>query len=137
MNKLSRLLQEYMSNEELSVNDIANRIDVPPSVIHRVVYNQSIDIDTLLKVTDLISVPIEEILDIKNDKNEILKQTVWVLSIEPDFSKLFGDSARGIRRGDTEKRVLAEVAAYTMYKINQIADNVKDEKTNMFDRQDK
>ncbi len=62
MNKLSRLLQEYMSNEELSVNDIANRIDVPPSVIHRVVYNQSIDIDTLLKITDLIGVPIEEIL---------------------------------------------------------------------------
>jgi transcriptional regulator with XRE-family HTH domain len=125
MNKLSRLLQEYMTNKELSEKDVAQRIGVNRSVIRRVVNNQSIDIDTLLKITDLLGVPIEEILDIKEDEDEILKQISWILSIDPNLSEFFGDIARGILKGDYEKRTLAEVAAYTMYRLNQKIENAE------------
>ncbi len=133
MKKLSCLLKEYMANEELSVKDIAQRIDVNPSVIHRIVNNQSINIDTLLMITDLLRVPIDEILDIKEDEDEILEQIIRVISIEPNFSEMFGSISRGIIKGVYEKRVLAEVAAYVTYKLNQKIENADYENTNKVD----
>ncbi len=115
---LANLLKDYMINEKLSVKDVAKRIDVNPSVIQCVINNQPIDIDGLLKITDLIGVEIDEILDIKEDEDEILKQIIMIISVDPNLSVIFGDIARGVRKSVYEKRVLAEVAAYVTYRLN-------------------
>ena len=63
--------------------------------------------------------PVESVLDVREDSDDILEQIVTVLSIEPELSEVFSEIAKGLSDGTVDRRVLAEVAAFAHYRLGQ------------------
>jgi DNA-binding Xre family transcriptional regulator len=109
-----------MDIEDLSVRRAADKIGVSHSTVARAANGETVEVDTLVKICDFLGVPIEDILDVKETPDEIVRQIAMVLSIEPELSQTFGDIARGIREGRFDTKVLAEIAAFAHYRLDQM-----------------
>lgn len=119
MNKLASLLRERMDIENLSVRAAAEKIGVSHSTVARAVNGETVEVDTLVKITDFLGIPVESVLDIKDSPDELLEQIVMILSIEPELSRVFGKIARKISNKEMDPKVLSEIAAFSAYRLQQ------------------
>lgn len=117
MNKLAELLRKRMDVENLSLRETGEKIGVSHSTVARIVDGETVEVDTLVKICDFLNIPVETVLDIREEPEEILQQVVMVLSIEPELSQIFGDIARGIINKEVDRKVLSEIAAFASYRL--------------------
>jgi len=119
MNRLADLLRQRMDAEGLTVRDAAQLIGISHSTVARAANGETVEVDTLVKICEFLGVPVESVLDIREDSDDILEQIVTVLSIEPELSEVFSEIAKGLTDGTVDRRVLAEVAAFAHYRLGQ------------------
>jgi len=133
MNRLSELLRKRLDTEGLSVRDAGQMIGVSHSTVARAVNGETVEVDTLVKIADFLGVPVEHIIDPKDNPDDVLEQIVMVISIEPELSRVFGELAQRIIDKKIDKKVLSEVAAFTAYRLQLLEQesSVVAEKTEM------
>lgn len=117
MNRLSELLRKRLETEGLSVRDAGQLIGVSHSTVARAVNGETVEVDTLVKIANFLGVPVENILEPKDDPDAILEQVMMVISIEPELSRVFSEIAQKIVDKQLDKKVLSEVAAFAAYRL--------------------
>lgn len=117
MNRLSELLSKRLETEGLSVRDAGQLIGVSHSTVARAVNGETVEVDTLVKIANFLGVPVENILEPKDDPDAILEQVMMVISIEPELSRVFSEIAQKIVDKQLDKKVLSEVAAFAAYRL--------------------
>jgi transcriptional regulator with XRE-family HTH domain len=117
MNKLSELLRKRMDTEGLSVRDAGKRIGVSHATVARAVNGETVEVDTLVKISQFLGVPVENVLDVKEKPSELEEQIMMVLSIEPELAQVFSELAEKIVNQKIDKKVLSEVAAFAAYRL--------------------
>jgi transcriptional regulator with XRE-family HTH domain len=117
MNKLSELLRKRMDTEGLSERDAGKRIGVSHATVARAVNGETVEVDTLVKISQFLGVPVENVLDVKEKPSELEEQIMMVLSIEPELAQVFSELAEKIVNQKIDKKVLSEVAAFAAYRL--------------------
>jgi transcriptional regulator with XRE-family HTH domain len=117
MKKLAELLKERMDIEGMSLRQAAQKIGVSHSTVDRALSGETVEVDTLVKIAEFVGVPVENILDVKTNPDEVLQQIVMVTSMEPKLMETFAELAQGVLDGTVDRAVLAEVAAFASYRL--------------------
>jgi transcriptional regulator with XRE-family HTH domain len=118
MEKLARLLQERMDQEKLSVRKAAKLIGgVSHSTVARVLNGETVEVDTLIRISDFLKIPVAELLDLQEGPNELIKKIRKLVSREPELGVVFKKIADGIAEGSVDIKVLSEVAAFAAFRL--------------------
>lgn len=116
---LSDLVQRKMEAENLSLRSAGDQAGVAHTTIDRIIKDKSVDFDTIEKVCGWLGVPVTTVLDIQKDDRKILDQIASVLALSPQLAGVFSELAERVIAGEVDSGVLAEVAAFTSYRLNQ------------------
>jgi transcriptional regulator with XRE-family HTH domain len=108
-----------MDIEGLSTRAVADACGVSHSTIARAANGETVEIDTLIKITEWLGVPVETIINVSDNPDEVLEQIVMVLSVEPELSSVFGEIARKVSAKEMSPKVLSEIAAFASYRLQQ------------------
>ena len=110
--KLASMLRDRMDMEGLSVRDAGNLIGVSHSTVARAVNGEAVEIETLKKFCSFLGVPVENMLDLKDDNNELLNQILRVITIEPELAEVFIEIGQALGDNKLNKIILNEIAAF-------------------------
>jgi transcriptional regulator with XRE-family HTH domain len=116
---LAELLQKKIEAEGLTYREAAEEIGAAHSTLQRALRGGTMSVENLLRMCDWLQLPVEVVLDIREKPDRILDQIVTVLAISPELSDVFADIAEGVSEGTVDKSVLAEVAAFAAYRLEQ------------------
>lgn len=119
MDKLAEKLRERMDLDGMSVRSAGQKIGVSHSTVARIVHGEAVDVDTLVKVCDFLNIPVESVLDVREEPEESLRDLNLVISTEPELSQVFHKIAQGIINDEIDKTILAEIAAFANYRLEQ------------------
>lgn len=117
MNKLSELLKKKMKVDKMSLREAADEIGVSHSTVDRAIKGKTVEVDTLVKISEFVGVPVESVFDVRTDSDEVLEQIVMMTSMEPELMKIFAEIAEDVLTGKIDKSVLGEVAAFASYRL--------------------
>lgn len=115
--RLEEILKERMEMEGLSLRSAAEKIGTSHSTVARAVNGETLDVDSMKKICDWLGVTIDDVLDVKEEQEDIYRQIAAVISIEPEFERVFQEIFDGIENGSLSKEVLREVAAFASYRV--------------------
>src|SRR5450759_1153919 len=116
---LPKILLEKMRDRDMSLREVAREIGISHTTVARILDNKAADIDTLDAVARWMNVPLVSILDLRLQGDDVVDQVRLAMSLYPELANVFRDILQGIISGDVEPRVLADVAAYTVFRIQQ------------------
>jgi transcriptional regulator with XRE-family HTH domain len=116
-NNLSDLVRRKMEVENLSLRAAGDKVGVAHTTIDRILRGLSVDLETIEKLCAWLGVPVTSVLDIREDSHEIIDQIASALALSPQLSVVFGELAKRVLAGEVEATVLAEVAAFTSYRL--------------------
>jgi len=119
MKKLAKLLRQRLDAEGLSVRDAGELIGVSHSTVARAVNGEEVKIDTLTKICDFLGVPVETILNIRGEKDELMDRIVTVISIEPELAEVFSEISKDLTEGRINSNILFEIAAFAQFRLHQ------------------
>jgi transcriptional regulator with XRE-family HTH domain len=112
------LVRRKMEQENLSLRSAGEKAGVAHTTIDRILKDRSVDFETMEKVCLWLGVPVTSILDIRQDNQEIMDQVASVLSLSPQLAGVFSELADKVISGEIDANILAEVAAFTSYRLN-------------------
>lgn len=116
--KLSDLVHRKMEAENLSLRAAGEQVGVAHTTIDRILKDKSVDFETIEKVCDWLGVPVATVLDVREDSQEIMDQIASILALSPQLSGVFSELAEKVISGEVDPSILAEVAAFTSYRLN-------------------
>jgi len=122
MEKLAEKLKERMKLEKLSLRAAAKQIDVSHSTIDRVLKGETVEVDTLTKISEFLNVPIDDLIGQSKEIKERFDRISNLFSIEPELAEVLDRIAQGIKTGDIDKKIITEVSAFTAFRIRHYTD---------------
>ena len=123
--KLANMLRDRMDMEGLSVRDAGKLIGVSHSTVARAVNGEVVEIETLKKFCSFLGVPVESMLDLKDDNDELLNQILRVISIEPELAEVFIEIGQALGDNKLDKIILNEIAAFSHCRLDYLKKNDK------------
>lgn len=119
MEKLARELRRRLDLEHMSLRDAGQAMEISHSTVARAMQGYAVDIATMVKMCEFLNVPVESVLELRDEPENSLKNLNFVLSTEPELSQAFYEVAVGIVHGEIDKKILAEIAAFVRYRLEQ------------------
>lgn len=114
---LSDLVRRKMEADHLSLRAAGIEAGVAHTTIGRVLKEESVDLLTLEKVCDWLSVPVTSILDVKDEDSELLAQMASAVALCPELSEVFSEIADLVLAGEIDQTILSEVASFASYRL--------------------
>jgi transcriptional regulator with XRE-family HTH domain len=119
MEKLARLLQERMDQEKLSVRKAAKLIGgVSHSTVARVLNGETVEVDTLIRISDFLKVPVAELLDVEEGPRELIGKLRKLVSFEPELGEVLSKIEDGIINGEIDMKILSEISAFAAFRLD-------------------
>ncbi len=119
MKKLARLLQERMDQEKLSVRKAAKLIGgVSHSTVARVLNRETVEVDTLIRISDFLKIPVAELLDLEEGPRDLLGKLRKLVSFNPELGEVLKEIEEGIIDGEIDMEILAEIAAFASFRLH-------------------
>jgi transcriptional regulator with XRE-family HTH domain len=115
--KLSDLVRRKMDAEHLSLRSAGAEAGVAHTTIDRVLKEESLDLETLDKVCQWLSVPVASVLELDDQRSDLLDRITEIVSMCPELSDVFSEIADKVMRGEIDQTILNEVAGFASYRL--------------------
>ena len=116
---LSEIVERKMKKENLSLRKAAAKAGVAHTTIDRILKQESVEFETLKKVSDWVGIPVSSILDTGNEKFEVMEEIAKLFAMNPEFSQVFSEIAEKIKIGDLDANILAEITGFASYRMHE------------------
>ena len=118
MEKLADKLKQRMEMEDLSLSAAAKQIGVSHSTIDRIIRGETVEIDTLIKISEYLNTPVEEFLGDAKVTSERMERIANLFSMEPELADVMDKISKGIKTGEIDKKIITEIAAFIAFRLN-------------------
>ena len=115
---LSDLVKRKMETDHLSLRAAGNEAGVAHTTIDRVLKGESVDLLTLEKVCEWLSIPVMSALDVKDDQSELFEQIASAVALCPELNDVFSEIVDLVVAGEVDQQILSEVASFASYRLN-------------------
>lgn len=119
MEKLARLLQERMDQEKLSVRKAAKLIGgVSHSTVARVLNGETFEVDTLIRISNFLQIPVAELLGLEKGPSELIRKLRKLVSFNPELGEVLKEIEDGIIIDEIDMEILTEIAAFAAFRLD-------------------
>jgi DNA-binding Xre family transcriptional regulator len=113
---LAKLVNEKLRLRGISVRSAAEELGVSHTTIHRILKNENVDLDTVIKMCDWLGVRPSTLLD-ASSRDNISDKVAAIIQVSPGLSKLFTEMVRDFEDGKMSERDIMDVLSYASYKL--------------------
>ena len=127
MEKLADKLKKQMDLENLSLRAAAKQIGVSHSTIDRVIAGRTVEIDTLIKISNFLQTPVEDLLVESQETSTRIDRITQLFSVEPELADVLDKIAKALKSGHVDKKIISEISAFAAFRLVQYEDQTKSE----------
>ena len=115
------LLEGELNRRHLSVRAAAEQVGVAHTTLHRVINDEPIDLDTMVKLCNWLGVRPSTILDAQSDSSDVSIPSIVASLIETDsrLATIFSDLADDLKEGTVDPDDVKDVAYYIAYRLKK------------------
>jgi lambda repressor-like predicted transcriptional regulator len=112
-------LKEKLQKEGISIRGAAREIGVSHTTLLRVLDNQPIDVDTLVKTCDFIGIAPSFVLDtMSSDKHASLEAKMKMIARRyPRVEAVFEEALRRLEAGEVEQQAVDDLVSFAAYRL--------------------
>lgn len=114
---LPSLLQNRMTQKNVSSHTVADEIGVSHTTVLRAMRGERIDVDTLIKLANWLGVRPSELLNSMSDTS-LADDIATLLTHSPELETTLKDAVERVKAGQLDPAVLKDIVSYAMYKLN-------------------
>ena len=117
---LQRVVQDEMARRDLSLRPAAKEIGIAHTTLLRVLNNEPVDLNTLLKVSEWTGMSLTTILGMEETEDEkaIMATMTAIVEAEPELRQTFLQAHQALVDGEIDIEDLREIASYAAYKLS-------------------
>jgi transcriptional regulator with XRE-family HTH domain len=115
---LRDLVNLKMKKENLSLRKAGIQAGVAHTTIDRVCKGESVDLETVQKISDWVGVPVSTLVDIGEVKSPMLDDIAVLFSLNDEFAEVFTEVAKRIKAGELSPDFLTEITAFTTFRMD-------------------
>ena len=113
---LESLIREKMKAEGLSVRAFSREVGVSHSTIVRVLKGETIDVPTLVKISDYLGISPSSLLD-SMGADGLAAKVAALLEAEPRLRSLFIQLVQDFENGDVSQADVTDIINYASFKL--------------------
>lgn len=116
---LSEILERKMRERGLSARGVAAELGVSHTTVHRILDGETIDLDTLLRLSRWLQVRPSTLLDMEGggEESSAFAAIAAVAEQDPRLANLLIEMARGMRAGRLDEKAVAEILSFAGYRL--------------------
>ena len=116
---LTKLIQEKMNENKMSLRGAAKKIGIGHTTLMRVLEEGSCNQNTLTKIAKWMNVSPSTLIDTKGiEADSLVAGIASAFSEEPELARVFGEAMQQVVEGKRTPQLLRELAAYYAFRIN-------------------
>ena len=117
---LRELVNLKMKKENLSLRKAGIQAGVAHTTIDRVCKGESVDLETVQKISDWVGVPVSTLVDIGEVKSPMVDDIAVLFSLNEEFAEVFTEVAKRIKAGELPPELLSEITAFTSFRLDRL-----------------
>ncbi|MBG0785437.1 MAG: hypothetical protein H0S79_10070 [Anaerolineaceae bacterium] len=116
---LAALVQRKMEKEHLSLRTAGKQADVAHTTIDRVRNGETVDLETVKKISAWLGVPVSSMVDVGQEKKAMLEEVASLFALNDEFSDVFTKISKRIKDGKLSTDILIEITAFTSFRMQE------------------
>ena len=112
------LRKQRMDAEGPNVHETGKLFGISHPIVARVGNGEAVKIEALTKICNLLGFPVESMLGLKDEMNDLVEEVLRVISIEPELSEVFLEIGQNRGDGKLDKIILNEIAAFAHCRLD-------------------
>ena len=119
MNTLRLLVEKALEKDHLSVREMAISFGVSHTTIHRILKNEAVDLETVIKICNVLNVKPATALNAEaiDEKTSVVNIIAAIVEQEPRLAILFTDLAHDLQEGNVSTDDVQDIVSYAAYRL--------------------
>jgi transcriptional regulator with XRE-family HTH domain len=88
------------------------------STVTRILNRGTVEVDTLIRISDFLQIPVSELLDFEEGPRELLGKIRKLVSFEPELGEVLKEIEDGIVKNEIDREILTKIAVFAAFRLD-------------------
>jgi transcriptional regulator with XRE-family HTH domain len=122
MQMLSKLIEDKLKGDGISIREAGRQVGVSATTISRILNDESIDVHTLVSVCRWMNVSPSDVIDSElHDERAMGSRIAAILQTNPELSEVFIEALNRLEDSKLDMNTMRDLISYTTWKLDLLS----------------